>query len=53
MKKRLFVCVMIGIFLLAGVLVMYMSPTENLEGADWNTLHTYGDVTEENTRIGV
>ena len=53
MKKRLLVCVMIGIFLLAGVLVMYMSPSENLEGVDWNTLHTYGDVTEENTRIGV
>ena len=53
MKKRLFVCAVFCVLLLAGVLFMNTLPSKSVEGIDWSTLHTYGDIKEANTRIGV
>lgn len=53
MKKRLFVCAVFCVLLLAGVLFMNTLPSKSVEGIDWSTLYTYGDIKEANTRIGV
>ncbi len=53
MKKRILVCAAFCTLLILGVLFMSMSTSESLEGIDWGTVHTYGDITEENTKIGV
>ena len=53
MKKRFFIGAVFCSLLILAALLINALPSANLEGVDWNTLHTYGDITAENTRIGV